>query len=59
VLLRQASSSRRQIEELYYAALDIAAAERAALLDRADSELRRNPCSYRRVKRSTRHQILK
>jgi len=31
----------RQIEELYYAAMDLAAAERAALLDRADSELRR------------------
>src|SRR2546421_9907484 len=31
----------RQIQELYYAALDLAAAERAALLDRADSELRR------------------
>ena len=31
----------RQVEELYYAALDLAAAERAALLDRADAELRR------------------
>jgi len=31
----------RQIQELYHAALDLAAAERAALLDRADSELRR------------------
>lgn len=35
------SERRRQIEELYHAALDLAAAERAALLDRADSELRR------------------
>ena len=31
----------RQVEELYYAALDLAAAERAALLDRADAELSR------------------
>lgn len=31
----------RQVEELYHAALDLAPAERAALLNRADSELRR------------------
>jgi hypothetical protein len=35
------TSRWRQVEELYDAALDLAAAERAALLDRADSELRR------------------